>query len=153
MSFLSIQLLNELFYPFHLTYNLSPFFLITFSILNSFWFVFCNAFSWNVPTVSSPLRSLITYVHRIVFLTFFNHKKFFRPIWSVNFCKNVFTFWNSNSITNFNFRIFIINFLSRLIDFLIDWLYLFDFTSTGYILLVLRYVLLYLLTISSNLSI
>ena len=34
-SFLSIQPLNELSYPFHLTYNLSPFFLITFSILNS----------------------------------------------------------------------------------------------------------------------
>ena len=36
MSFLSIGLLKELLYPFHLTYNLSPFFLITFSILNSF---------------------------------------------------------------------------------------------------------------------
>ena len=34
-SFLSIQPLNELSHPFHLTYNLSPFFLITFSILNS----------------------------------------------------------------------------------------------------------------------
>ena len=31
MSFLSIQLLNELLYLFHLTYNLSPFF-ITFSM-------------------------------------------------------------------------------------------------------------------------
>ena len=34
-SFLSIQLLNDLSYPFHLTYILSPFLLITFSILNS----------------------------------------------------------------------------------------------------------------------
>ena len=34
-SFLSIEPLNELSYPFHLTYNLSPFLLITFSILNS----------------------------------------------------------------------------------------------------------------------
>ena len=32
-SFLSIQLLNELSYPFSLTYKLSPFLLITFSIL------------------------------------------------------------------------------------------------------------------------
>ena len=43
--FLSIQLLNELLYPFHLTYNLSPFILIAFSILNSFKFVFCIYFS------------------------------------------------------------------------------------------------------------
>ena len=34
-SFLSIQLSNELSYPFYLTYNLSPFFPDYFSILNS----------------------------------------------------------------------------------------------------------------------
>ena len=45
MSFLSIQPLNELSYPFHLTNNLSPFLLITFSILNSFLLAFCNSFS------------------------------------------------------------------------------------------------------------
>ena len=33
MPFLLIQLLNELLHPFHLTYNLSPFPFITFSIL------------------------------------------------------------------------------------------------------------------------
>ena len=35
---------------------------------------------------------------------------------------------------------------------LIQRIYVFDFTSTGLILIVLWYVLLYLLTISSNLS-
>ena len=40
-----MQLLSELTYPFHLTYNIFPFFLVT-----------------------SPLRSLITYVHGTVFL-------------------------------------------------------------------------------------
>ena len=40
ISFLSIQLLNELLYPFYLTYNLLPFLLFTFSILDSFWFFF-----------------------------------------------------------------------------------------------------------------
>ena len=57
MSFLSIQLLNELLNPFHLTYNLLPFLLITFPILNSFWTVFWNSFvefSYNF----SPLKSL-----------------------------------------------------------------------------------------------
>ena len=34
--FLSIQLLNKLSYPFHLTYSLSLFLFITFSTLNSF---------------------------------------------------------------------------------------------------------------------
>ena len=53
------SLLNELSYPFHLTYNLSPFFLINFSILNSCWPIFCN---------SSLFRSLVTYVHGTVFL-------------------------------------------------------------------------------------
>ena len=34
--FFSIQLLKQWLYPFHLTYNLSPFLLSTFSIRNSF---------------------------------------------------------------------------------------------------------------------
>ena len=52
-SFLSIQLLNELSYPFHLTYNLSPFFLlITFSILKPCSSIFYNSFSYSVPTIS-----------------------------------------------------------------------------------------------------
>ena len=67
-NFLSIQLLNELLYPFHLTYSLCPFLLITFSILNTFCFVFCNSFSEKDPTISSPFRSLTTYVHGTLFL-------------------------------------------------------------------------------------
>ena len=62
-SFLSIQLLNELSQPFHLTNNLSPFFLITFFILNSCWLVFCSSFSKNVPIISWPFKSLITFSH------------------------------------------------------------------------------------------
>ena len=42
--FLSIQLLSELSYPFHLTNSLSPFLLITSSILNFVRFFFCNSF-------------------------------------------------------------------------------------------------------------
>ena len=70
MSFLSIELLNELSYPFHLIYNLSPFFFINFSALNSSRFVLCNSVSKNVPTISSPLWSLITFLHGTVLLTF-----------------------------------------------------------------------------------
>ena len=40
LSFLSIPLLNNSLYPFHLTYSLSTFLLINFSILNSFGFGF-----------------------------------------------------------------------------------------------------------------
>ena len=98
---LSIQLLNELPWPYHLTYNLSPLLLITFSILNSCWLVFYNYFftieiinkicSWN-------------YI-----FNFTNNKNFFRPVWCVSFSKNVFVFRNSSIIANFKFRIFIIN--------------------------------------------
>ena len=46
-------------------------------ILNSFWFVFFrNSFLQNGPTVSSPLRSLIKYVLRTIFLTFLTTKSF-----------------------------------------------------------------------------
>ena len=71
-SFLSIQLLKRLSYPFHLTYNLSPFLLSTFSILNSFSFVFCNSFS--LPVIVSPLKTLIKYVHGTVFLVLLTTK-------------------------------------------------------------------------------
>ena len=82
--------------------------------------------------ISLPLASLIIHVHGAVF---FNHKNLLIPIWSATFFKNVFIFWYSNVINNLNFP------------------YNFNFPSTGFILIVLWYVLLYLLTISSNLSI
>ena len=44
---------------------------------------------------------------------FTNNKTFFRPVWCVSFSKNVFVFWNSYMITNFKFRIFTINFFTR----------------------------------------
>ena len=98
--------------------------------------------------ISSLLRSLLTsvisQVHSI--FKFFNHKNFFRPIWSVNICKNIFIFWYCNNITNFKFRIFTLTSL-------LESKNVFDLISTGFILIVLWYVLLYLLTISSNLSI
>ena len=102
MYFLSIQLLNELLYPFHLRYNLSPFLYITFSTLNSFWFVFCNFFSGNFPTISSPLTSLITYIHGTVFLIFLITKTSSNQFATI-----------CNVFSNFKFWILIINFFTR----------------------------------------
>ena len=97
----------------HLRYSLLLFLLITFSILNSFWFVSCNSFSKNVPIVPSPLRSLISYVHNAEFLTFLITKSFFRPIWNVTFCKNVFIFWRSYIVTKFKLRVSLLIFFTR----------------------------------------
>ena len=88
-----------------MTYSLPPFLFITPSVLNSVWFVFCNS--------SSPLRSLMTYVHGTVFLTFFNYKNFFYPIKSITFWKNIFVFSYSYMIINLNLRIFLITFFIK----------------------------------------
>ena len=56
------------------------------------------------------------------------------------------TFWYSNNITSFKFRIFIINFF-------IELTYVRDCTSAGFILVALWYILIYLWTISYNSSI
>ena len=109
MSFILFQLLNELSQLFNLTYRLSPFFLIAFSILNSLQLVFCNSFSQNVPTFISPLRSLITYPWHGSFC-FFDHKEISDQTAMQPFHKNIFIFWKSYTITNFEFRIFLIMF-------------------------------------------
>ena len=63
-SFLSIQLLKKLsFNIYFIIFSLYYFF------SSNLWFVFCNSFSKNVPIISSPLKSLITYHHGTVFLT------------------------------------------------------------------------------------
>ena len=81
------------------------------------------------------------------FFNFFNVKNLFRLIWNVTFCKNVFLCFFILTISP------ILNLGSLSLISLIQRIYVFDFTSTGLILIVLWYVLLYLLTISSNLSI
>ena len=57
---------------------------------------------------------------------FLNYKNFFRRIWSVCFSKNVFVLLYPDMITNFKFRIFIINFFTKVnirIIFNINWLH------------------------------
>ena len=133
MSFLSIQLLKELSLPFQLTYSLSSFLFITFSTLNSFWFVFFflrfffakhsnNFFAFKITNTTCLGHSVFIY---------FNHKNFFRTIWKIAFCKNVFIFWYSNNITNFKFRIFINNFFTRVNIFALFYINRFHFNCAS----------------------
>ena len=116
------------YHSFYLKYNLSPFFLITFSTLNSAWFVFWNYFSKMFRNIFT-VQITCNYVHSI--FNFYNQKNFFRTIWRVTFCKSVFIFWYSCKVTNFKFRIFFIIFSS------LKSINVLDFTSIGFILIVL----------------
>ena len=91
-----------------------------------------------------PLRSLITYVHGTVFSTFLITKPSSDQFGVCNLWQNILVFWYSNIITNFKFWIFIINFFTKVN--ICVW-----FCIKRFILIVLWYMLLYLLTISSNL--
>ena len=124
-----------------MTYNLWPFLLITIFILNFVWFVLCNSFFVKLSNnfFTFKITNKICTGHSI--FNVFNHKNFFGPIWNVNFCKNGFIFWYSYMIANLKLRIFIVIFI------------VLDFTSKDFILIVLSYALLYLLTISGNSSI
>ena len=132
MSFLSIQLLNELLYPFHLAYNLSPFFSISFSVLTSFWIVFCNSFSKRSPTISSSLRSLIR-IYGIELLTFLM-TKISCDRFGVQHLAKIFLYFDITTISSIlNLDVF--SSLS-----LIKSIYVLDFTSVGFFLIVLWYV-------------
>ena len=85
-----------------------------YSYLNSKLFLICflqlffskrsnNFFIFKIASNIWPRNSIFN---------FCNNKSFFRPIKNIVFCKNVFVFWYSNNITNFKFRIFIINFFT-----------------------------------------
>ena len=84
---------------------------------------------------------------------FFNYKNLFRPVWCVSFSKNIFIFINYNTITNFEFRLLVITFFLKINIYIYIYIYILYLTSTGFIFIVLRYVLLYSRTISSNLLI
>ena len=79
------------------------------SVLNYFLHFFFakssnNSFAVRIVNNVSPRHSIFN---------FFNHKNFFRPIWSVTFRKKLFMFWYSNNITNFKFKISFIIFLIK----------------------------------------
>ena len=92
MSFILIQLLNELLLLFHLTNSLWPFSLIIF--FNPEFFLACllQLFFVECPNFFSPSKPLNTYVYDTVFLTFVITK----------------TSSDQRLITNLKFRIFVI---------------------------------------------
>ena len=148
MSFLCIQLLKELLYPTSLIYILSPSLFITFSTLNSLWFAFCYFFFVKHSKDFYTLKVTNNTCPQDTCCNVFNYKNSFRPFCNLDFCKNAFMFWYSNKITNFKFMIRIFNFF-----IILELIYVPGFTSAGFIAILLRYVSLYSLTISSNLSV
>ena len=71
------------------------------------WFS-ATLFSWNVPTISSPLRVLITYVHGTVFFLLSWSKRFRQTKLSVSLCKNNSLIWYHTILINFEVSVFII---------------------------------------------
>ena len=85
MSFLSIQLLKKRSWPFHLIYTLSLCVFITLSTSLQFFFAKrCNNFFVFKMTNNICLWNSI--------FKFCDKKIFFRAIWKIAFCKNIFIF-------------------------------------------------------------
>ena len=130
-----------------MAYNLSPFLFFFFFFYSKFLLIgllqfFFIKYSNNFFTIEivkniCPWNCLFNFTI---------NKNFFIPVWCVSFSKNIFVFRNSYVISNLKFRIFIINFFLKINICII-------FNITGFILIVLWYVLLYSPTVSSNLSI
>ena len=121
-------------YHFFLKYFFySKFFLICFL---QFFFIKCsnNFFTIEIINNISPRNCIFRFT---------NNRNFFWLVWSVSCSKNVFIFWNSNTVTNFKLRIL------SLTSFLKS-IYVLPVTSIGFILIVLWTVLVYLSTISNT---
>ena len=104
---------------------------------------FLQFFSWNVLIISSSLRSLMTYVHGTVFLTFLITKSSSDQFGVCPLAKLFLYFhilaWSPTW-----------NIVSLSLTCLIELIYTLFLRSTVFILIVLWYVLLYSFTISSN---
>ena len=121
-----------------MTYSLLPFAVTAFSILHSFWFFFFLAIIF----------------HEKFFYYIYPRHNVFNFLWSqkllpsnlgLHLLQESFFILNFYMVTTFKCRIFLIIFLSKSI-------YVLDFTSTGFTLIVVWCALLYLLSISANLS-
>ena len=102
------------YYNLSIWHNSSPFLLITF-FYSEFFLISLLQFSF---TKCSNNFSTIKIINNICpwncIFNFINNKSFFRPIWYVSFCENIFLLRNSYMIPNFKSRIFIINFFFRI---------------------------------------
>ena len=122
-----------------MTYSLLPFAVTAFSILHSFWFFFFF---------------LAIIFHEKFFYYIYPRHNVFNFLWSqkllpsnlgLHLLQESFFILNFYMVTTFKCRIFLVIFLSKSI-------YVLDFTSTGFNLIVVWCSLLYLLSISANLS-
>ena len=102
--------MSKILYTLHLPYHLS-----SWLFFHSKFFLICFSQLFFVKSSINFFSVMILYniCPRNSIFYFFHYKKFFRSNWSVTFCKNIFIYWYSNNITNFKFRIFIINFVTR----------------------------------------
>ena len=125
-----------------MTYCVSSLYLITVSIVCYVWIVFCNFFfknSSNNFCTSKITNNLSTAQYFQI-----SWQKNFWSIWNITFFKNVFVLDILTWSPTWN--------LASSSFFFLYWMKFLNFTSTGFILIVLWYILLCLLTISSNLS-
>ena len=104
-----LQCLDQLGYSSNLTYNLLPFMLITFWILN-FLICFLQFFFVERSNNFSAIKISNNLSPRHRMFDFFNHKEFFRPVWKVTFCKKIFVFWYFSMVKKSKFRAFFIFF-------------------------------------------
>ena len=91
---------------------------------SQFFFIKCSSDFFTVK-----ITNKICLRHSV--FNFINHKNFFRPISNIAFCKNIY--------------ISILNLGLSLLTSLLKSRYILGFTSAGFILMILWYVLLYLL--------
>ena len=120
MSFFIYSAFNKWFYLFHLTCNLLTFFFIAFF---SVAIIFCKMFQqfFVVKFINNVSLGQSSF-------NFFNHKNFFRRIWSITLSKHISLFRYFNNTTHFKFSI--IDFSARVnicARFYIDR-FLFNFT-------------------------
>ena len=85
MPFLSIQLLNELLYPFLLTFSLSPFLLITFSVLKMKIFLLGLRFDsvktfWKGLVIIIPFYLFKGITHAYLLQMSITHNKNLNPL-------------------------------------------------------------------------
>ena len=104
-SFLSIQLLKELLWPFHVKYSSLSFHFYYFFNCKLFLICFLQIICVKLSISFFTVKITNSICPRYSIFNFFNHKNFFWIIWNMAFCKNIFVFWYFYMVTNFRFRI------------------------------------------------
>ena len=114
-----MQILNELSYPFHLTYSLFLFFLIYFSVLNPFWFVFLQFLFIKGSNNFFTIKIIINIYQWNFTFNFFNDRNFFWSIWSAAFSKYFFLRFDILTLSpTFNLEFLSLTSLPKLIQVL-----------------------------------